>query len=286
LFFTSAALDAYISGCASVAKRSAVLADEATSLAGDVPVLNEARMLQALEAFRTEGLFVIAGGDAVAGMLAQRLSEQGLQSINFGMSGYTALIELYMEGVQAAVVRLFDQKTSSYNIPYLRRLAPGMPVKVFHLYRRRIGLCVRRGNPKNITSIVKAVRSGAAFANVAKPAAARVFLDEQLASSEVKPESVVGYGTAYGSEFLAASAVAAREADVCVANLDVARRVAGVDFVALGIEQVDLVVAKNPSFEPFLESIAGMLVEPAFAKKAAHAVNGDISKMGYILYDA
>jgi putative molybdopterin biosynthesis protein len=252
---------------------------------GEALAVDETQLLSTLNAFRADGLFVIAGNDVIAAMLAQRLCEQGLQSVSFGMSGYVGLVELYVGGVQAAITHLFDQKTSSYNIAYLRRLAPGMPVRLIHLYRRQIGICVRRGNPKNITSIVRAVRLGAAFANVAKPASARIFLDEQLLDADVKPASVVGYDTAYGSEFLAASAVASREADVCVASVEAARKVGGVEFVPVAIEQVDLAVVKSAFTETYLDAIKQLLSDDSFIRGAEHMVVGDISKMGYVLYD-
>mgnify|MGYP000526718282 CR=1 FL=1 len=53
---------------------------------------------------------------------------QGFSLLAVYLGSYLALVDLYLGRADAAVVHLYDRNSNTYNIPYVQRLAPGMPV--------------------------------------------------------------------------------------------------------------------------------------------------------------
>ena len=104
--------------------------------------------------------FVLAGGDAMADLIASNLNASGMPVTRLVRGSYTALVNLYAGDADAAVVHLYDQRANSYNIPYVRSLAPGASVVVFRLYGRRVGFIVQAGNPKGLTTWGSLLRDG------------------------------------------------------------------------------------------------------------------------------
>lgn len=80
------------------------------------------------------------------------ISGKGFPCSRAYLGSYLALVDLYLGRADAAVVHLFDRKSGTYNIPYVQRLAPGVPVSVVRVARRNVGLIVQAGNPKHLHS--------------------------------------------------------------------------------------------------------------------------------------
>ena len=91
--------------------------------------------------------FVISGGDISGDIIAHAISGKGFPCSRAYLGSYLALVDLYLGRADAAVVHLFDRKSGTYNIPYVQRLAPGVPVSVVRVARRSVGLIVQAGNP-------------------------------------------------------------------------------------------------------------------------------------------
>ena len=84
------------------------------------------------------------------------------------LGSYLALVDLYLGRADAAVVHLYDRKSNTYNIPYVQRLAPGMPVSIVRIARRPVGAIVQAGNPKRIHSWGSILTRGASLVNAAR----------------------------------------------------------------------------------------------------------------------
>jgi putative molybdopterin biosynthesis protein len=49
-----------------------------------------------------------------------------------------------------ATAHLWDGDTDQYNVPFVRRMLPGIPAVIIHLACRLQGFYVVKGNPKGI----------------------------------------------------------------------------------------------------------------------------------------
>ncbi len=111
----------------------------------------------------------------------------------WAMCDYAALASLYAGDADAAVTCLHDRKTDSCTIPYVQRLIPGTSLVVMRIASYPVGLIVREGNPKGVTSWSSLFRCGGTLANRPRGTAERVILDEKIAAFELVAQDVEGY---------------------------------------------------------------------------------------------
>ncbi|MCI8469050.1 MAG: helix-turn-helix transcriptional regulator [Eggerthellaceae bacterium] len=229
--------------------------------------------------------FVLGGTALAADVLVDRVASAGTPVERVSATSYGALCALYGQRAEAAVVHLYDRRTNSYNIPFVQRLVPGIPVVVFRLLRRHQGLAVAQGNPCALASWGALMREGVRLANRSRGSGSRVLLDEKLLSMETPRHAIDGYDRAYASDLLAANAVAAGLADVAVVGEQAPAQVEGVDFVPLQQESLDLVVVKRPSTRPLIAAVREALGDMAFRSEFARIVHGDTTELGAIVYE-
>ena len=230
--------------------------------------------------------FVIAGDDSVADMLAGALNACGVPTVHAMRGCYTALVNLYAGDADAAVVHLYDQASNSYNIPYVRRLAPGVSVVIFRLYGRKQGLIVGQGNPKKLSTWGSLLRKGVRLSNRQKGSGSRVLLDEKLRAMEVRSEVLEGYNAQYPIADTAIRRVAAGVADVTLGTEREARSVVGVDFVPLQDEWVDLVVRKSPETRAVLRRLKDIVASDRLQRDMEALQPCDMSKLGAIVFES
>ena len=187
---------------------------------------------------------MVCGQDIILDVLSNYVTQAGFECLRSYVGSYDALTALYKGEVQVASAHLWDGDSGEYNVPYVKRLLPGVPAVVVHLTMRTQGLYVRRGNPKGIHDWADLARPGVVIANREKGAGSRVLLDEHLRLLGIEPSSIAGYGTEVQSHIAVASAVARGRADAAVGSEKVARQVDGIDFVPLQKERYDLVVRR------------------------------------------
>lgn len=229
--------------------------------------------------------YLIAGQGIAADAFVDRFEQLGLSVSRRLRTSYAGLVDLYNGRLDAALVHLYDQRTNSYNIPFVQRLAPGTPVVVFRLVRRRQGFAVAPGNPKDIASWGALLRDGIKLANRTKGCGSRVLMDEKLVTMEADVHSILGYETEYDTGLAAAEAVARGYADVAVIGEQIAAQAEGIDFVPLQSEQLDIVVAKGGKGRTLVRTLKGLFEDHAFAKEYGRVVHGETTNFGSIVYE-
>ena len=119
---------------------------------------------------------VRAAGEAVEVVPGPRGSVHGLEAMARGQA-------------DAAVLHLLHAESGRYNDPYVRRLLPGEPVVLVHLWRREVGLVVPRGNPLGVAG--SRDLAGRRVAWRARGSGSRLLLERLLAEAgvEAAPES-------------------------------------------------------------------------------------------------
>ncbi|WP_434512069.1 substrate-binding domain-containing protein [Desulfitobacterium sp. AusDCA] len=229
--------------------------------------------------------FVICGQDVTLDVLSNYLGQyfKGTPVLRSYIGSYNSLIGLYQGGVQVASAHLWDGDTGQYNVPFVRRLLPGIPAIIIHLTCRMQGFYVAKGNPKNIKTWSDLKRPDISMINREKGAGSRVLLDEHLRLLGIYGSSIQGYTRESQSHFTVASTVGRGEADVAVGQEKVSSQVNGVDFVPLQKERYELVVRKEDFRTAQIQTILEILRSKEFKEEFRGIGGYDTCEMGNIV---
>lgn len=230
--------------------------------------------------------FVIAGNDLSGDIIAHALAAAGLPISRAYVGSYTALVNLYAKQANAALIHLYDQRTNAYNVPSVQRIAPGMPVVVIRLLKRKQGFIVQAGNPKKLTTWGGLLREGVRLANRERGCGTRVLLDEKLLSLEARPEMVEGYDLECATGLEAATLVSKGCADVTIGIERLAKELPSLAFVPLQTEWLDIAVEKSRRTAPLVREIRKIAESESF-RGAIGAIEGyEAANTGAIIYES
>lgn len=229
--------------------------------------------------------FVICGQDIILDILSRYLQfhPEGIQALRSYVGSYDGLYDLYHDEVQLTTVHLWDGETDEYNIPYVKRMLPGIPAVIIHLATRLQGFYVGKGNPKNIRGWEDLRRADITFINREKGSGTRVLLDEKLNKLGIDAEQVEGYHRESTSHLAIASTVARGGADVGLGNEKSALQVNGVDFIPLQTERLDLVFKKRDMDKPELRAVMEILNQSDFRAELAGIGGYNMDDIGKII---
>lgn len=228
--------------------------------------------------------FVICGQDIILDALSNYMNQAGISSLRSYVGSYDALTSLYKDEVQLASSHLWDGETDTYNVPFVRRLLPGVPTVVVNLTYRTQGFYVAKGNPLGLTAWDDLAKPGVRIVNREKGAGSRILLDEHLRMAGIDPQEVEGYGNEVQSHIAVASTVARGRADVAIGSEKIARQVDGIDFVPLQKERYDLVFKKKDIDTKPMRTLMGIL-ETGILREEFSSLGGyDTSDMGKIMW--
>ena len=120
---------------------------------------------------------VICGQDVMLDILARHLEHHAPEYRAFrdNAGSFSGLAALYQGRAHLSAIHLWDGDTGVYNIPYVRRLLPGIPTIIVHLACRMQGFYVAEGNPKNIRDWSDLTRPDVTFVNREKGCGTRVY---------------------------------------------------------------------------------------------------------------
>lgn len=218
--------------------------------------------------------------DLLADELGRRYPGRGLSSANVGSLG--GLLALARGEAHLAGSHLLDEASGEYNVSYIHRLLPGVPVVLLGFVQRQQGLIVPCGNPKGIASLADLTRPDVAFINRQRGAGTRVLLDYRLRQLGINPRKIQGYERQEFTHLAVAAAVASGAAD-CGLGILAAARALNLDFVPLDYERYDLVIPaqfyENDVLAPLLEIIR----DPAFAARVTALGGYETPQMGQML---
>ena len=93
---------------------------------------------------------VISGQDVVLDILANYLHLRAVSAQRVYLNSFEGLLALYEGRVDAAACHLFDAEEKSYNVPFVKKLLPGIPASLINISYRTQGFYVASGNPKEI----------------------------------------------------------------------------------------------------------------------------------------
>ncbi len=193
------------------------------------------------------GNFVICGQDILLDILSRYLQmhPKGVQALRSYVGSYNGLYALYNGNAQMATAHLWDGDTGEYNVPFVRRMLPGVSAMIINLACRLQGFYVAKGNPKGISGWEDLKRKDIMIINREKGSGTRVLLDEHLRKLNIPSDSIRGYNRESTSHLAIASTVARGGADIGIGNEKSGLQVNGIEFIPLQTERYDLVIKKE-----------------------------------------
>lgn len=230
---------------------------------------------------------VITGQDAGLDLLAKTLEKKTrkYRPLRSFVSSMDSLVAMYNGGADIVSTHLFDGDTGEYNLPYIRKLFISLPYVVIHFVTRSAGLYVKMGNPLGIKSWQDLARPGIRLVNRDKGSGARVLLDEQLRLHNLSPLSIIGYNHEETTHMGLGGRIALGQADVGVGSERPAR-IAGLEFIPLIQERVDLVMLKRPENEEWISLLKEALVSQELRDVLFTLGDYDLSETGRVLAES
>lgn len=229
-------------------------------------------------------IFCIGSHDLSLDLLAQSLAEldRRLTSANVGSQG--GLLALLRGEAHLAGSHLLDPDTGEYNVTYLPKFLPGVPVKLIALVLREQGLLVKKGNPKNIQELSDLCKHGVRYVNRQRGAGTRVLLDYQLGLKRILPDSIDGYNQEEYTHLGVAVAVASGRAD-CGLGIAAAAQALDLDFIPLFLERYDLVIPTEHAQSQLLAPLFDIITGKEFRAAVAAMPGYDVSVMGELIME-
>lgn len=231
--------------------------------------------------------FIICGQDLLVDILSRFLehSHYNIRTFRSCIGSYNGLSALYMGKVKIATTHLWDGDTGQYNIPYVRRLLPGIPCIIVHLACRMQGFYVAKGNPKNIKDWEDLKRSDVNIINREKGSGTRILLDEHLRLLNIPSKKITGYNRECFSHLAVASTVARGGADVGLGNEKISFQVNNIDFIPLQKERYELVIKKEDLEKPEFKAVLEIVKSNMFKRELSALGGYDISETGNIVFE-
>jgi molybdate-binding protein/DNA-binding transcriptional regulator YhcF (GntR family) len=178
-----------------------------------------------------------------------------------------------------AGAHILDEASGEYNLPILRRLFVGQPLRLVTLAEREQGLIVARGNPLGIAGLADLVRPDVRFSNRQMGSGTRTLLDYHLLRAGLDPHNIVGYETAAPTHMAVAAAVAEGRAGAGL-GLVAAARAFGLGFIPLARERYDLVVPEAVRDATQVKLLLNILAQPEFCAMVRELGGYDTSHTG------
>ncbi len=226
-------------------------------------------------------IVIIGSHDITVDLLADEIRRRGrdvrVSSGNTGSLG--GLLALRKGNAHLCGTHLLDPETGDYNVPYIERYLPGLPVSLFHLVGREQGLMVARGNHKGIQGLGDLARGDVTFVNRQAGSGTRVLLDHQLDRSGIDPARIPGYDHEEYTHMAVAVDVLSGAAD-CGMGILAAARALGLDFIPVVEEQYELVIPRRELEGGNIQLLLETIRSAGFRDRVAALGGYDASRSG------
>jgi putative molybdopterin biosynthesis protein len=229
-------------------------------------------------------ILAIGSHDITLDLLAQFLSDRNrrLTSANVGSLG--GLLALRRGEAHFAGSHLLDPNSGEYNIPYIHKYLPDVPVWVVGFVGREQGLLIEKKNPKGIAGLNDLIRPDIIYVNRQKGAGTRILFDYHLALMGIVPQSITGYKDEEYTHLGVAAAIASGRAD-CGLGIAAAAQALDLDFIPLFKERYDLIVPKVHAQSELLAPLFDLLRNINFQREVASLPGYDVEPMGNIIVE-
>ena len=229
-----------------------------------------------------------AGAATVAGSIdplfewAVRESRCGLALITQG--SLDGVERLATGAACAALIHVPSRDLADFNRQVAEEKLKGRGVALVKWARREQGLVVARGNPKRLRAMSDLAKRDVTFMLRQPSAGARVLFERLLEREGMRRSSVRFHREEAMSGSDLAAAIQSGEADAGLAARSQAR-LAGLDFVPLVTERIDLAVSRARWFDAPLQGLWAFARTRRFASHAAALGGYDIAALGSVTWN-
>ena len=177
--------------------------------------------------------------DEVMDMIRIADPEMYMSSSHVGSMG--GIMAVRRGETHAAGIHLLSEEDGTYNTAYIRKYFPKGGVRLVECVNRTQGLMVRRGNPKNITSVNDLTKDGIRYVNRQKGSGTRILIDYLCREKGIDTSMIYGYDR---EEFTHTSVAVQIASDTGDAGMGIysAAKIYDLDFVPVCMEQYDLLI--------------------------------------------
>lgn len=215
--------------------------------------------------------------DVIADMMPNIHKDMFVSSTHVGsMAG---LMALKRGEAHLAPIHLLDEKTGTYNIPFIKRLF-SEPVALIKGLGRIQGLMVKAGNPLDIRSIEDILPYR--YVNRQRGAGTRLLFDYKLSQSGILKEEINGYDREAATHMAVAALVGSGSADVGMGIQSAARAMA-LDFIPVGSEEYDFAIPEKYLELPHIRCFIEILNSEIFKNKVKELGGYDTIQTGKII---
>jgi putative molybdopterin biosynthesis protein len=218
--------------------------------------------------------------DILADEIRAKKNTLTLSSSHVGSMG--GLLALRRGVCHLAGSHLLDTEDGSYNISYVKKYIPDVPVKLVNLVMREQGLIVASGNPKGIQGMEDLRRNDIRFINRQSGSGTRILLDYRLTQLGIDRSSIVGYDTEEFTHMSVAVAVLSGATDVGL-GIYAAAKALKLDFIPVVTEQYDLVIPEEYFNSENMEILLETIRTDAFKRRVNELGGYSTEKTGTIL---
>jgi len=232
-------------------------------------------------------LVFIGSHDNILDVLANLLHRQRpicrLSSAHVGSMG--GILAVKRGEAHLAGTHLLDEVTREYNISFIQKLVPAIPLQLINLTYREQGLLVPKGNPHNIMGFEDLVRKDIRFINRQRGAGTRLLTDMHLNRLGIEPSQVNGYEREEYTHMNIASAIASSNADTGLA-IRAAAVALDLDFIPVAEERYDLILPKAFLRDSRVVALLQTIRESAEFRRIVEKLGGyDLRDCGRIMYE-
>ncbi len=229
-----------------------------------------------------------AGATTVAGSI-DPLFEWAVRESRCGLA---LLTQGSLDGVErlaagtacAALVHVPSPDLADFNRPIAEARLKGRGVALVEWARREQGLVVARGNPKRIRGMRELARKDVTFMLRQPSAGARVLFERLIEREGMRRSSVRFHREEAMAGSDLAAAIQGGEADAGLAARSQAK-LAGLDFVPLVTERIDLAVSRARWFDAPMQALWAFARSRRFAAHAAALGGYDIAGLGAVTWN-
>lgn len=230
---------------------------------------------------RFSGSHDMALSTVVRHFFGEILPDVSLQiSFNGSMGGLLALQE---SKADLAGMHLWDAATDTYNLPFIEKTLPAIPLCLVTFAHRRLGLIVSPGNPFRIQSLRDLLRPELRFVNRQAGSGTRVWLDSNLERLQIPVDLIDCYRNERTTHSDVARAVAESSAEVGL-GLESAADAFGLDFIPLARERYDLVMRAETAALPAVQAWIGWLGSEEGRGWIRRFKGYEVQETGQVLY--